>query len=967
MPNEPMERIDIEITASAEAATKNLSSLSRALTRLKKLSDEIKDLPGLQQLDSLSSSVDKLSQAGDGLSKAVSSLQKLAKLDFSKLAGLDDAASSVERIAESMSSVEIPEMPKTSRRTKTVKTPERKTPVDPAAITMEAGTEEGEKGLLDVGEAAEKTAEKIAKATGELTRFQVVLAQLGFNEKQIFGISGAFHNIGEAAKSAGKKVFTAVTNMMTAPVKNFSSTLAMGSKRLETFIGHLKRVATYRLVRTVLSTVTKGIKEGIDNLYQWSKLLDGQFAASMDKLATSSQYLNNSLGAAFAPLVNAVTPMIDAFVDKVVELINEINRLFAVLTGASTWTKAIKQEKEYAKAAGDAAKKADELRKTLLGFDEINRLDDPNKGSGSTKEIPDYSGMFEEVALDGTSWAEKIRDALPNFSDIFDVFKNAWENKGQGVIDAFMGALSNVRHLLSVIGDSFREVFTNGTGQQTLELILQLCTDILDVIGNFSGEFSRAWEDNGNGTRILQAWWDMLNDILGFYHLIAAATAEWLNNVDFSPMLDKFARLSEAFEEFLDELLGFAARVYEEIILPIMTWVTEELVPHVEDALASLLEFVTIYLDPILDGVLDVWGKLEPVVEWIEETVIVVIDGLKKSFDELTKSHEENAPKIEKAWENVKIYTEKSVDSMMPILNGFKTSAEGVFDELSKAVGNFSTDGQTSLTGFTDYLAGECTGNIGQTLNGIVEMFSGNAKMLIDMEKFKWKALQAAGEGFFIGMLRSYGDFGNKLADWILETKQNFIDSWNSLKQVANHIWEDIKNIIFGKIEDLKKKLDEKFNGIATKVSETVEKIKNFFKFEWELPKIKLPHFTITGHFSLDPPSIPSFGVDWYANGGFPETGQLFMAREAGPELVGSIGGKTAVANNDQIVEGISGGVRDANEEIVSALYAVASQIIRSINEKDTAAYIDGRKISKEVTTGQNRMNRMYGASLQNA
>jgi hypothetical protein len=104
-----------------------------------------------------------------------------------------------------------------------------------------------------------------------------------------------------------------------------------------------------------------------------------------------------------------------------------------------------------------------------------------------------------------------------------------------------------------------------------------------------------------------------------------------------------------------------------------------------------------------------------------------------------------------------------------------------------------------------------------------------------------------------------------------------------------------------------------------------------------------------------------------YASGGMPDTGELFLAREAGAELVGSIGRRTTVANNDQIVEGISVGVRDANEEVVNALYAAASQIVRAVDAKDTAAYIDGRKISKEVTTGQNRMNRMYGATLQNA
>ena len=150
-------------------------------------------------------------------------------------------------------------------------------------------------------------------------------------------------------------------------------------------------------------------------------------------------------------------------------------------------------------------------------------------------------------------------------------------------------------------------------------------------------------------------------------------------------------------------------------------------------------------------------------------------------------------------------------------------------------------------------------------------------------------------------------------------------------------------------------------------MSETVDKIKGYFKFDWELPKIKLPHFSIEGSFSLNPPSIPHISVDWYANGGFPDVGQLFMAREAGPELVGNIGGRTAVANNDQIVEGISAGVRDANDDVVNALYAVAQQIIMTVRDKDTNTYIDGRRITQTVTNQQNRNNRMYGTTLQNA
>lgn len=79
------------------------------------------------------------------------------------------------------------------------------------------------------------------------------------------------------------------------------------------------------------------------------------------------------------------------------------------------------------------------------------------------------------------------------------------------------------------------------------------------------------------------------------------------------------------------------------------------------------------------------------------------------------------------------------------------------------------------------------------------------------------------------------------------------------------------------------------------------------------------------------------------ANGGYVSTGQLFMAREAGPELVGSIGNRTAVANNDQIVQGIEGGVRTANEDVVAAIYT----LIGAVENKDMSVNVGDDAIGR--------------------
>lgn len=101
--------------------------------------------------------------------------------------------------------------------------------------------------------------------------------------------------------------------------------------------------------------------------------------------------------------------------------------------------------------------------------------------------------------------------------------------------------------------------------------------------------------------------------------------------------------------------------------------------------------------------------------------------------------------------------------------------------------------------------------------------------------------------------------------------------------------------------------------------------------------------------------SIPKLHIPGYASGGFVQSGQIFMAREnnAGPELVGTMGGRTAVANNDQIVAGIEQGVENANENVVTAIYAAAAQIMAKMQSGGSGMSVG--QLARMVTTYQNR------------
>ena len=106
--------------------------------------------------------------------------------------------------------------------------------------------------------------------------------------------------------------------------------------------------------------------------------------------------------------------------------------------------------------------------------------------------------------------------------------------------------------------------------------------------------------------------------------------------------------------------------------------------------------------------------------------------------------------------------------------------------------------------------------------------------------------------------------------------------------------------------------------------------------------------------------AIPAVSIPRYADGGFVDQGQLFIAREAGAEMVGSIGRRTAVANNDQIVEGIATATREGNEDLINALYAVAQQIIAEMRNQDNGGG-GGYDFDRAVRDAQRRNARMYG------
>lgn len=789
--------------------------------------------------------------------------------------------------------------------------------------------------------------------------------------------SGWLDSFKSKARATGEKVSGLASRLKSAgaSLKNFVTHGKSGSGMLGTFASRLKGIAlsmfVFNWITKVWNAMLSAIKDGTGNIAKYS----GDVNAKMSQLTSAVATLKNAFAALAAPIISAVAPALTSLINMLTGALNKINQFISALTGGKTWIKATKQVKNYAgglksasSGAEKAAKSAKKLKGQLQSFNELNVIssnDSGGSGGGSGGGGGGGVGdMFTTENIDPkiASLAKKIKEILKtdDWSEIGEMLGKKLNDELAGI--PWNGIKKQARHIASGIA-TLLNGFLDGTNW---ELVGSTIAEGLNTAIAFAQTFVHKFDFKQFGKSIGETFtgifrtfdWSGLGDTLG---TAVTGLFDTLNGIFYNTdwkalgkgIIDgigaffkaiKWKSIGKSISGALHSLLTFLTGAVKEI-----DW--KKTIEYIG---TSIVDFFKGFDWKGLAGDIGEFlgTALKSAIDLAKAIGELIADGFSNAKEYFQDKIEEcggNIPKgilkgITDALKNIGTWIKKNIFD--PFVKGFK-DAFGIHSPAKK----MKPIGKNIFLGVIDgwkekiksfsfsKLAKEAIKLIQNGFNGAKSVVN----VAISLIKKGWttlkkfvgeigaKAFSLAKKGWTT-VSKFVGEIGKKT--FSLAKK-----GWTTVSKFVGEIgkkgfglkkdgWTTLNKYV-GKLDKVAVKLYKSgWKSINSFVGTTVKVGIQLIKDGWSSFKNWLGIGNDNSSSKKKPSKKAGGGI--YTGGMWHNiahyavgtenapAGQLFIAREAGPELVGTIAGHTSVMNNDQIVASVSDGVARAVRSVMA-------------------------------------------------